>query len=420
MKLFLNTSAYFLAVAVATSFVLPIPVNSLLVILFLAVSLLRFSLATFKQNISSYPVLMFSALLFLLVLSGWLLSINKSEAWLFAERKLSLVIFPAVFLISPGFSPKQIRTILRAHVLSVVIACVYMLSLAASSFFIFTSQSDVFFYHNLSRGIHFNAIYLSMYCLFGCILALSQQLFNKYTPLIFIFLTTCIVLLSSKMVVALFFLFLLSYLILKTHLAVGLKIALALLTLLSIILIIGFTPFLKQRFLAEIKSDKGVIAKEKFAYNTPFSGVTLRTVIWRHSLSILAEHQAWLLGVGTGDFQQFLNEKYEASGMYMGNPVLGDSGYRGYNPHNQYIEFILSQGILGLLCWMLWIIWLGFKSISGNHFVLTMLLVVVSLLNITECFLSANKGIVWFMFFSSLLIVHNKINPDIEKKPLGS
>lgn len=416
MQRILHTGTYFLAMAVAASFVLPTPVNSILIILFMAISLLRFSYPVFKQHARGYPVLLFSVLLFLLVLSGWVFSDNKNEAWLFAERKLSLVIFPAVFLIIPSFSFKQFLTILRVHVLSVVIACVYMLLPAAISFFFFNAKSDVFFYHNLSEGIHFNAIYLSMYCLFACILILTYQLFNKYTPLVFIFLTACIVLLSSKMVIALFLLFLISYLIFKIRLSIRLKITAAICTLLSFVIIIGFTPFLQQRFLAEIKSDKQVITKEKFVYNTPFSGSTLRTVIWKHSLYILSEKKAWLTGVGTGDFQQLLNETYKTSGMYMGNPSLGDSGYRGYNPHNQYIEFLLSQGLLGLLCWILWIIWMWFKSISGNHFAFAMLLVVVSLLNLTECFLSANKGVVWFVFFCSLFIVNNKIQANSNKQ----
>ncbi|MBX7205375.1 MAG: O-antigen ligase family protein [Bacteroidia bacterium] len=416
MQRFLDTCSYFLAVAVAASFVLPIPVNSLLIILFLATTLLRFSYPVFKQNARSYPVLLFSVLLFILVLAGWLLSNNKNEAWLFAERKLSLVIFPVAFLILPSFSSKQLLTILRAYVLSVVIACLYMVSLAAISFFFFNANSDVFFYHNLSEGIHFNAIYLSMYCLFGCVFTLSHQLFNKSAPVVFIFLTFCIVLLSSKMVIALFLLVSLSYLILKIGLSVRFKITAALFTLLSFVIIIGFTPFLQQRFLAEIKSDKNVITKDKFVYNTPFSGATLRTVIWRHSLSILSEKKAWLTGVGTGDFQQLLNEKYEKSGMYMGNPSLGDSGYRGYNPHNQYIEFVLSQGLLGLLCWILWIIWLWAKTISGNHFAFAMLLLAVCFLNMTECFLSANKGVVWFVFFCSLFVVNNKIQTNSNKQ----
>lgn len=416
MQRFLHTGNYILAIAVAASFVLPIPVNSLLIILFMATSLLRFSYPVFKQNVRSYPVMLFSVLLFLLVLAGWLVSDNKTDAWLFAERKLSLVIFPVAFLIIPSFSSNQLLTILRAYVLSVVIACVYMLLPAAISFFFFHAKSDVFFYHNLSEGIHFNAIYLSMYCLFGCILTLTHQLFSKYAPFIFIFLTSCIVLLSSKMVIALLLLFSISYLIFKIRLSVRFKIAAVLFTLLSFVLIIGFTPFLQQRFFAEINSNKEVITKDKFVYDTPFSGATLRTVIWRHSLSILSEKKAWLTGVGTGDFQQLLNEKYKTTGMYMGNPTLGDSGYRGYNPHNQYIEFLLSQGIIGLLCWILWIIWMWFKSISGNHFAFAMLLIVVSLLNITECFLSANKGVVWFVFFCSLFTVNNKIQTDSDKQ----
>lgn len=416
MQRFLHTCNYILAIAVAASFVLPIPVNSLLIILFMATSLLRFSYPVLKQNARSYPVMLFSALLFLFVLAGWLVSDNKTEAWLFAERKLSLVIFPVAFLIIPSFSSKQLLTILRVYTLSVVIACVYMLLPAAISFFFFHAKSDIFFYHNLSEGIHFNAIYLSIYCLFGCILTLTYPLFHKYTPLVFIFLTSCIVLLSSKMVIALFLLFSFSYLIFKIRLSVKLKLAAVIFTLLSFVIIIGLTPFLQQRFLTEINSNKEVISKDKFVYDTPFSGATLRTVIWRHSLSILSEKKAWLTGVGTGDFQQLLNEKYKISGMYMGNPTLGDSGYRGYNPHNQYIEFLLSQGLLGLLCWIMWIMWMWFKSISGNHFAFAMLLVVVSILNITECFLSANKGVVWFLFFSSLFTVNNKIQADSNKQ----
>jgi O-antigen ligase len=162
-------------------------------------------------------------------------------------------------------------------------------------------------------------------------------------------------------------------------------------------------PALRERVTKEIGTNMHVVTQDKYRYDTPFTGTSLRLVIWRYCREIVSERSSWLTGVGTGDFQDLLNERYRSTGIYAGGSKPGDTGYIGYGPHNQYIETVFSLGITGLIVFVtfLWLLWKS--ALRDKHNLFFQLMLLLTLFCFSESVLSTNKGIIFFLFFIFLL-----------------
>ena len=93
--------------------------------------------------------------------------------------------------------------------------------------------------------------------------------------------------------------------------------------------------------------------------------------------------------------------------MYSGTKRVGNRGFLGYNPHNQYVEILLASGFLGLAAFVFWMASFVIQAMEKGDMIWLNLGFIFLFICITECFLSANKGITWFMFFYSMLLNRN-------------
>ncbi|MFA7381268.1 MAG: O-antigen ligase family protein [Bacteroidia bacterium] len=389
----------------AASFVLPVPLNNVLLAMVFIVNILTGSTGNFQSNIRQL-VFWVPMLLFGLYLLSVINSTHTTEAWHYAERKLALLLLPLSFAFVSKVEDSVLQKVFKCYVGSILLAALYCLQ-RAYVLHNYTGSSEYYFYHNLSGFISVNAIYFSAYIAFAIVLLWlnrnSWQLHKLLFAAVLLFLVCMLYLLASKMVLMFLLLFFVAqqfftrWSVKKLLIGGAATVGLLLLLLLS-------DQFVLKRYVAEWNTDFSVVRQEKYFYNTPFSGSSLRLVLWKHSLHLVREQQAWITGVGTGDFQDLLNERYRESGMFMGDERRNDKGYEGYNPHNQYMEALLSTGLVGLACLLLWLaaLYRHFYHHRQYHFLL--LIVFVSILCLTECFLSANKGIVWFVFFTCLLV----------------
>jgi O-antigen ligase len=122
-----------------------------------------------------------------------------------------------------------------------------------------------------------------------------------------------------------------------------------------LLVISGARPFLHR--MDEIRHfNTAIVFQDKYEYDSPLDGISLRLIQWRFGLEIISEQNAWISGVGITESQKLLNTKYLEYNLYTGNEELGDTGYIDYNFHNQYVETLLSTGITGLLMLILIII----------------------------------------------------------------
>jgi O-antigen ligase len=172
-------------------------------------------------------------------------------------------------------------------------------------------------------------------------------------------------------------------------------------------------PATRERVLHEFTTDFGVLEQNHFTYATRFTGLSLRLLIWKHCLAALDERNAWWWGIGSGDVQHLLDERYKKVGMYTGNPAFGDRGYLGYGPHSQFVELLLATGIFSLLLF-LGIVGLQFhRCLAERNYLLLQLLLIFVFFCISESVLGSNKGIVFYCFFSLLLLYQSRFFKDI-------
>ena len=351
---------------------------------------------------------------FLTVILSIALSLDTHNAWLYAERKLALVAMPLAFIFFRFKSMAQYFLVLKTYIISIGIGGLYCLVHACVLVYR-SGNAELFFYHSFAKPLNISAIYFAVYCLFALILIFyyKEQLFAKTLRIVLSgFLSMILVLLASKMVLGLWLVFI-AYFFFKTFRVLNYNRGI-LVTLILTGLVAGMfaIPFINKRFRDEINSNMEVVKAKNYRYDTPFSGLSLRLVFIKYSVHILNEKNAWIAGVGTGDFQQLLNTNYINTGLYTGPGVDGDRGYLNYNPHNQYIEILLAMGISGLFVFIFWQFSLLREGIKKREPLLLFIVMIFLCLCISECFLSANKGIVWFLFFSCLFVNNENHNKE--------
>ncbi len=118
---------------------------------------------------------------------------------------------------------------------------------------------------------------------------------------------------------------------------------------------------------------------------------------WVVELELIS--QAPLIGYGSGSEKQLLKKKY-----------FDEKFYRSYlfelNAHNQYFSFLINSGIVGLLLY-LYILFFGFsKAIKRRDFLLFAFLILIVIVSVSENILDVNKGIFFYSFFFSLLLLN--------------
>ncbi len=397
----------FFITAIPVSVFFPIKFSSIIIILALSHTFYKGHLLTRLKQLwtNKFAVIILS--FFILQVVSALMGNNLKEGLAVLERRLAFVLFP--LLLAQYWSEESLKRICLSFVVACNTALLYCVSIALNNFYQ-TQNSNVFFYHDLSQAVQLNAIYLSIYCVFSLFILLVyfNQIAFKYKYLVYAacaFLVTGVLLLSSKNLLFVLLVGVLAVIVKQSVNQYKKKLAIAF--LLFIVLAGYFIKPIKNRFILEVNANMQVVNMQQFRYDTPFTGLTLRLVIWKICIEILNEKKAWIQGVGIGDFQDLINEKYRAKGIYSGNKELGDTGYIGYGPHNQWVEIILSTGIIGLLAFV-WAILTLIKSVLNSRAVLPLLFLLIFIsVSFTECVLSTNKGIIYFMFFMLLFSMQN-------------
>ena len=157
------------------------------------------------------------------------------------------------------------------------------------------------------------------------------------------------------------------------------------------------SEYLYERFIRPTLADSSVIS------GGGETGLSIRLVKWKCSLEGIMEYP--LLGVGTGDAEDYLVKCYEQKnfwGMYQ--------QYR-FNSHNQYLETGLTLGLIGfalLLCTILFPFSIALKQ--KDNLLMTFLFL-FSFCCLTESVLERQWGIVFYTLFASLLSFSSKASP---------
>jgi len=114
-----------------------------------------------------------------------------------------------------------------------------------------------------------------------------------------------------------------------------------------------------------------------------YCGVEVWTQNWK----------TFLFGVGTGDATQALNNCYAANGW---------KWLEGFSTHNEFLEEAVRHGLLGLLLLLAVFLYPMIQSIRRGNYWYALQSMVFFVALMIDCYLSNQKGIVWYMWIGSL------------------
>lgn len=137
--------------------------------------------------------------------------------------------------------------------------------------------------------------------------------------------------------------------------------------------------------------DKGGLPVQLNDYSNDVShAIDKRLYIWKGTLMGIKE--APFFGAGTGGAQELLNHGYSKIQFHEGID-------KEFNAHNQYLQFMARNGLIELLCFLAILGYSFWKSTKQSNHTFLMFNILVSLVMLTESFLSVQKGIAFFYFF---------------------
>lgn len=365
------------------------------------------------RNIFKKPVLILISF-FLLNLVSIIYSTDKQEGINLAVRQLGILLFPVLFALSHLHFARYRMQLIGIFGFSCVITVIYLYFDAIRTILIFKLPlaslfTAGFMNHNFSLPIGIHATYLSMYIAFSIvaflfILIKKQPLRQKW-----IYIIACLILfagliqLSSR---AVFISFLIvvnlafPYVLFQGRKRVKLFLITSFISASVFMLIYNVDSF-KTRYVSELKTD--LTDHVKLIENTE-----PRLARWEATLEMIKLSP--FIGYGSGSEIKLLKEKYFNKGLYI-------SYINEFNTHNQYLAFLLKTGMIGLLLF-LFILYFGYaNALQGKDVLLLAFMILITVVSFSENVLELNKGIFFYGFFFSLLLIPNKTAMEENSRP---
>jgi O-antigen ligase len=335
---------------------------------------------------------------FLLYALGLLYTEDFKYGLKLIERNIVWLLVPLVIPLGMRMNRKHLFSAFLAFAIAIHVLMVGLVFIASYRY-LDTNDALVFYYAELTEIINFHPVYLSVYLLFGLMILIEawqkkhiKTLLYFKIPII-IFDVVLLILLSSKMVLASFILI---FLILVIRSYKSKKVIWG--SILGIVLL-GFVVMqfseTRNRINDSLFSSWELLEKETFLYNDPFTGITLRLITWKFTMQKFLSEENVVIGVGTGDARNFINDVYRERKM-------DAAGYLNFNLHNQYLEYLLKFGILGLIYFGT-ILFLCFKkAVTSRNRLYFSFLLIFCIFSLTESNLEVQRGIVFFVLINTI------------------
>jgi O-antigen ligase len=356
---------------------------------------------------------------FVIDAAGFLHTHDMAAQGKIVSKEATLLVIAFVICAGEFGNAKTYKRLFTAYSLILLAASLYCLYLAWGRY---QTSKDVydFFYHALTAPISQNAVFFSVYMLFGIIFllspygepaigGLSEQFRKVLRYSLLVFFLGMMVLLSSRMMLILTPLILVNIIYRRFSYR---KRKLALLGL-GILLIFAIgaivtskNNFLRWRFEEIKEGNLAVIHQQKFDPSTHFSSWDSRLLQWRYALEILDSNRAWIVGVSPGDSQDLLDQKYIHAHMYIGDPAEGphrhNRGFLGFNFHDQFIETLVQSGLIGLTALVTIFVLLFAKARETGVREAWFVLLVTLIFFIPEAPITLQQGVFLFCWFPLL------------------
>ncbi|MEO8853205.1 MAG: O-antigen ligase family protein [Ginsengibacter sp.] len=341
------------------------------------------------------------ASIFFLNLITIIYSNYPSEGFKDVDHQLGILLFPICLAVTNIDFSKYKLSLLKmfAFTCTATIVYLYFEAFRVIHYFhlpFFSIVSKHFINQNFSAPIGLHATYLSMYVTLS--ISTFFYLFflhrgNKNWKYIFlaIILFAGLIQLSSRAVficLPVIIIFAIPAMLLKGKKRLQFSVG-AFIAFLLIILAITNIDSLRERYINELENDlteNGV---------TPDLSKT-RAARWNLELRLISKSP--FIGYGSGSEKYILKDKYFENKFYV-------SYLLELNSHNQYLGFLINAGVFGLLLY-LYILYFGFATaIKNRDFLFVSLLILITIVSISENILNVNKGIFFYSFFFSFFLL---------------
>ena len=362
------------------------------------------------------PFLISCSIFYLLQVIMLLNSGNIEASLEHLQIKSALIFIPLALSLNNYLNKNFYRKLMIAYVWILFITMSLCLLVAFYRYYYLHQTNDVFFYHALVSLFNQHAVQVSILLFTALIYLLEltiQKIFFYNKPIhifIVLFLTVCIVLLSSKLVILFLMACFIFYLVTnyKKYLRAGNINIITIAAGITICLLIIFTRNKVSKRFADIASgDMNLYKEQKFNSAIYFNGLQFRLLQFRFVNEILTDQHCWLTGVGN-NAQEFLDKKYISTGMYIGDTKKGDHGFIGYDTHNQFLESLLQFGIPGLITFIFICYTMARLAMHKKNRHLTLVIILLLAYSLNESVLERQYGIIIFTFFPLFLYYNSE------------
>ena len=386
----------------------------------------RFTLRTLLSRHPANEFALLCSLFLLLQIFSLVYTHNMQAGWTDLQLKSGLVFLPFAVICTGPLKREVIEKLLWYYCIVLLMASMFLLC-RASIECLRTGTITPLFYHALVSPFGYHAVYFSILVFvalaFLVEIFISGENISNRTVLIFLicFFSFVLLLLASKLILS-FYLF---YLIYCLMVRAGSDKAIRLISYSTILLIVSISTILVvtrnpigYRFRDVVHGNISLISQDEFSPAVYFNGLQFRMLEWKLVPEILNEKHRWWTGVGGGDAQDILDQKYLSKHMYAGtkkmpgHPVIRsyetvERGYLGYNTHSQLLESLLQNGIPGLVVFIL-ICFCLLKMMWQTHRTMVKFIILLLVIySVVESVFQQQYGIVIFTFFP---IFMNQVN----------
>lgn len=373
--------------------VIPVLITVALIFSFFNNSFLQTIKVGFSRNTAILLILNY-----LLIAISLFWSDNLKAGFFDMEVKMSMLLFPVIFLNYGRFNIDEFKQVLHYFIIGNVVASVMCLGDAA--YLTYKNQESYFYYSRFSEIIH--PSYFAMYLTFaiaGCIYLYKENFYKKilYPVLITTFFVVIIYFLSSKagfLGLALMFPFFVIKLINK-------RIISLIIAGFGILTIIAFMYKFNNRVSDFINEAKMIYNNDTI--NSYDSSTSDRYKIYKLSLGLINENL--INGVGAGDVKDALVAKYVENKMEHAAELR-------LNVHNQYLETLIGLGLIGFVLLLLLFLYPVIYVFKRQRFLLFSFLLICAFHFIFESMLNTQSGVIYFAYFYCFLNFVNKNNND--------
>ena len=381
--------------------------NSILAIL-ISVYWLFFLKKKFHLSSQRSKMVMLFVSLYLIGIIGLTYTSNMTKGIAIMQKQSALLFFPLLFGTTSVLTSQWLKKIINHYLIATGLACIVGLCIGLYNFSV-NGGIETTTGKGLVNFHAFNPVVMGLFCLLALVFIFTYDLkgVEKTKPwLIFLSLIFSVFIFLLSVRIIIFSWFLLIIFFIWKYLKVKLYRILFSIGLLLILVISGLTITPLKNQWAELISfseKNNIVLDSDSSLGRGWGGKAIRIAIWKCSADIIKDH--WLLGVGTGDTQDSLQQAYENRKFYFA------SRYNQYNAHNQYLQFAIGFGIPGLLLFILNLV-IPFYQYSRKHAqnIYLLFLAIFAITTLTESLLEINKGVIFFSFFNSIFAFTNITN----------